>query len=125
MVDLAQSEINVVFLLSSHSACVFTADPTLTVEKVTEVMGEVGDWEEMGDLLDVPDSKLHEINQQSSSEKEKHHSLCKYWVNTDPDASWEKLGRALYDNGEKRAAAVAKPYMPKGIHYLFEVLSTL
>ena len=76
----------------------------------------VGDWEEMGGLLDVPEPKLHEINQQSSSDELKCHTLCDYWVSTDPDASWGKLARALYENGEERAAAVAKTFLPKGIY---------
>ena len=108
--------------LSSPSACVSPSDPTLTVEKAAEVMGEVEDWEGVakgeGILrsgLGVLNSKLQEIKRQSSSEREKRRLLGEYWINTDPDASWEKLAVALYEDGEERAAAMTKQYLPKGV----------
>ena len=109
---------NIVYLLfsslSSPSACVSPSDPTLTVEKVMEVMGEVADWETVwrSMLLGVPDCKLAEIKQQSSTEGEKSRALSQYWVNCAPDASWEGLAGALYLVGEERAAAMAKHYLP-------------
>ena len=113
---------NIVYLLfsSSSSACVSPSDPTLTVENVTEVMGEVGDWERVArtrfrSRLDIPDSKLQEIKQQSSPEREKSRAVGGYWVNTSPVPSWEKLARALYEEGEERAAAMAKQYLPNGM----------
>ena len=99
--------------LSSPSACVSPSDPTLTVENLMKVMGEVGDWEEVGDLLRVPDSKLQEIKQLSTSDKEKSQSLGRYWVTNAPGASWERLGYALYQEGEETAAAMVKQYLPK------------
>ena len=113
---------NIVYLLfsslSSPSACVSPSDPTLTVGKVTEVMGEVGDngsvWRSM--WLGVPRSKLAEIQQQSSTEGEKSRALSQYWVNCSPDASWERLANTLYHHGEERAAAMAKQYLPKGTY---------
>ena len=74
-------------------------------------MAEVGDWKEVGKWLGLSSSKLEEISQQSSTEREKSLALGDYWVNTDPDASWEKLARELYWNGEKKALAVTKQYM--------------
>ena len=94
------------------------SDPTLTVENVREVMAEVGDWEKVGDWLlglGVPDSKLQEISQQSSTVREKSLALGDYWVNTDPDASWERLARELYHQGEERALAVTKQYLQQGM----------
>ncbi len=38
-----------------------TSDPTLTEQKVNRVMGEVRDWREVGDSLDVPGSRLRQI----------------------------------------------------------------
>ena len=109
---------NIVYLLfcslSSPSACVSPSDPTLTVEKVTEVMGEVGDREWVWDGLGVPGSKEAEITQQSSTEGEKSRALSQYWVNCCPVASWERLAWRLYMRGEERAAAMAKQYLPKG-----------
>ena len=99
--------------LSSPSVCV--SDPTLTVENVMEVMGEVGDWERVGSELGVPDSKQQEINQLSTSEREKSQSLGRYWTTNAPGASWERLGNALYKEGEETAAAMVKQYLPKGM----------
>ena len=110
---------NIVYLLfsslSSPSACVSPSDPTLTVENVTEVMGKVGDWERVGEWLDVPYSKLQEIKQLSTSDREKSQSLGRYWVTNAPGASWERLGHALYYKGEETAAAMVKQYLPKGM----------
>ena len=80
------------------------------MENVREVMAEVGNSKEVGILLALP-SKRQEIWQQSSTEREKCLALGDYWVNTDPDASWEKLARALYHCGEERALAVTKQYL--------------
>ena len=108
-----QSVVNSLFSsLSSPSACVSPSDPTLTVENVAEVMGEVGAWERVarGDGLrhglDVPNSKLQETKQQSSSEQDKSCTVGEYWVNADPNAFWIKLARVLYEAGEERAAAM-------------------
>ena len=106
-----------VLLTVLSSACVSPSDPTLTVEKVTEVMGEVGDWNWVGIILDVPMFKRIEIKQQSSTEREKSRAVGEYWVNYVPHASWEGLATALYVGGEERAAVMAnlKQYLPKGM----------
>ena len=85
------------------------------MENVREVMTEVGNRRTVGSLLGVPLSKREEINQQSSTDMEKRLALGYYWVNTDPDASWEKLAKVLYQLGEKRAAAVMKQHLPQGM----------
>ena len=79
-----------------------------------EVMGKVQEWRVVGGIfgLGVPDSKLDEIEEQSSTEMEQCLTLGRYWLNTHPDPSWEKLGRALYDSGEERAATMVKQYLP-------------
>ena len=81
------------------------------MENVREVMAEVKNWIGVGISLGVPPSKLEEISQQSSTVREKSLALGDYWVNTDPDASWERLARELYRKGEERAAAVTKQYL--------------
>jgi len=80
-----------------------------------EVMGKVQRWYGVGGGifgLQVPSSKLSEIEEQSSTEIEKSHQVGRYWVNTRPDASWEELGRVLYKSGEERAARMVKQYLP-------------
>ena len=102
-------------LLSSPSACVSPSDPTLTVENVREVMAKVGNWWGVWRWLDVPDSKIQEIDQQSSTEREKSLALGEYWVNTAPGASWESLARVLYQWREERALAMMKQYLQQGM----------
>ena len=85
------------------------------MENVTEVMGKVGDLEAMGSWLGVPHSKLQEIKQLSTFEREKSQSLGRYWVTTAPGASWEVLGDALYSRGEETALAMVKQYLSKGM----------
>ena len=124
------NEHNIVYLmfssLSSPSACVFPSDPTLTVENVTEVMGEVGAWERVvrGGLdggvftfgLEIPYTKLEEIKQQSYTNRDRSHLAGEYWVNTDPNASWRRLADALYEEGEDSALLILKQYLPKGMY---------
>ena len=117
--------ISIVYLLfsslSSPSNCVSPSDPTLTVENVTEVMGVVESWKKVakGSLntsgLRIPDFKIQEIKQQSSTKKDRSHSLGRYWVYTDPDASWVKLAHVLYEEEEEKALVMVKKYLPKGM----------
>ena len=91
------------------------SDSTLTVDSVLEVMGKVQKWKEVGGGifgLGIPDSKLDEIEEQSSTEMEKSHQVGLYWVNTHPDPSWEELGKTLYQWGEETAAMMVKQYLP-------------
>ena len=74
-------------------------------------MAEVKSWIGVGIWLDVPDSKQEEISQQSSTEREKSLALGDYWVNTDPNASWERLAGALYEYGEEKALTVMKQHL--------------
>ena len=99
------------------STCVSLSDPTLTVENVTKEMGGLGGWENVGNWLKAPHSKLIEMKKSSkSTEQERCHSLIEYWVNTHPDASWENLADQLYVAGQERvAAAIAKQYLPEGM----------
>ena len=85
------------------------------MENVREVMAEVGDCGKVTWWLDVPDSKQQEIREQSSTKREKSLALGDYWVNTAPDASWEKLAWGLYKEGEEKAAAVMKQHLPQGM----------
>ena len=78
-------------------------------------MAEVRDWLGVGGGLGVPYSKQQEIYHQSSTEREMSLALGDYWVNTAPNASWEKLAQMVYPEGEEKAAAVMKQYLPQGM----------
>ena len=80
-----------------------------------EVMGEVGNWYWVGIRLGVPQHKIDEIQQQSSTEREKSRAVGEYWVQYVPHASWEGLATELYRSGEERATVMAKQYLPKGM----------
>ena len=85
------------------------------MKNVREVMTKVAHWVNVGSWLGVALSKRQEIKQQSSTEREKRLALGDYWVNTAPDASWERLARVLYRWGEERALAVTKQYLQQGM----------
>ena len=78
-------------------------------------MAEVEDWMKVGSNLGVPHSKQQEISEQSPTEREKSLAVGDYWVNTDPDASWEKLAMLLYQREEERALAVMKQHLQQGM----------
>lgn len=86
------------------------------MENVTEVMGEVRDWKKVGGFfgLEIPQSQLLNIKQQSSTEREKSCALGEYWVKTDPEASWEKLAKELHRCEEEKAAAMSTQYFGRG-----------
>ena len=81
------------------------------MENVREVMAKVGDWKGVGGMLGVPPSKLLQISKPSSTVREKRLAVGDYWVNTAPDASWERLAVVLHQWGEKRAVAVTRQYL--------------
>ena len=85
------------------------------MENVKEVMAEERNWGGAASRLGVPHSKQREIMQQSSTRRERSLALVDYWVNTDPDASWEELAWALYRRGEERAVAVTRQYLQQGM----------
>ena len=110
---------NIVYLLfsslSSPSACVSPSDPTFTVDNVSEVMREVRNKEFVWEVIGVPESKLTELMQQSSTEEEKTRAASQCYVNSSPTATWKKLTELLYYSKEERAAMMAKQYLPKGM----------
>ena len=88
---------------------------------MTDVMEQVQNWESVGKYLHVPYSKLQEINQHPSTVREKSKGVGCFWVNSDPDASWEVLAGAFYWKEEGRAAAMVTQYLPNGT-FVFYVL---
>ena len=86
------------------------------MENVREVMAEVvGNWRNVGESLGVPYSKREKSNFQPSTERERSLAMGDYWVNTDPDASWERFAMVLYQDGEERALKVTKRYLQQGM----------
>ena len=60
-------------------------------------------------------AKVREIKKQLCTKQKKSRSLTQYYVSTYPLASWEKLATLLYREGEQRAVARAREYLPQGM----------
>ena len=80
-------------MLSPHPA-----DPTLTTDNLMEVVKEVEHrWEELGDELAVPDSKLENINGLYQTDHLRMEAVVDYYVKYDPTSSWKNVGTALQE----------------------------
>ena len=73
-------------------------------------MDEIKDLQRVRSLLRVPEHMLYHL-----SEREKKHAVCNYYLQTDPDASWEDLTESLYITKEYSAVEKAKQHLPKGV----------
>ena len=97
-----------------------STDPTLTVEKVTEVMEKVKVdkrrqvWDRVltwrYGLRRV--SPVDQLYSSHSTEKEKNLSCSDTYVNCHPEASWEHLTTLLYEEDEMTAVDQARPFLP-------------
>ena len=99
-------------------------DPTMTVDNVTQVMDKIeGDkWEVVMGLggFDIPRSLLEEIQRRYSTVTEKIHAGVDYYLDYQPDASWEHLTTRLYVKNEFAAIRESKSFMSTGkyCHYI-------
>ena len=58
-------------------------------------------WNGLGLQLDVSQSRLNKIGRENKSEDECRSSMIFTWMNSDPEASWEKLSSALVKIGHR------------------------
>ena len=98
-----------------------STDPTVTVEKVTEVMEKVKIdkrrqvWRRV--LTWYGASPVDQLYSSDSTEKEKNLSCSDtyMYVNCHPEASWEHLTTLLYEEDEMTAVDQTRPFLsPKG-----------
>ena len=111
-----------------------STDPTLTVEKVTEVMEKVKvdkrrqvwrrvlTWRRAASsMLDIlreslatrwEYSHVDQLYSSHSTEKEKTLSCSDTYVNCYPEASWEHLTTLLYEEDEMTAVDQTRPFLP-------------
>ena len=82
----------------------FAVDITFSTMNVLRAVQEVEDTDHLGDWLRVPLSKQKEINSQFSSVPQRRKQMIKYWMETDPLASWRSVIVTLDGMGEKKAA---------------------
>ena len=96
-------------MLSTHPA-----DPTLTTENLMEVVKEVEDcWENLGDRLRVPYSKLEEIESLYQSDHHRMEAVVDDYIRS-PTPSWKRVAEALHRVNHKQAEEVKAKYV-KGI----------
>ena len=81
-------------------------DMTFSTMNVLRAVEEVENIDRLGLYLNVPMSKRQHINSQFSSRSQRKKQLIKYWIESDPIASWRGLIVALDDMGEKAADAI-------------------
>ena len=81
----------------------FAVDMTFSTMNVLRAVQEV-DTDRLGLCLSVPQSKREEINSQFLSVPQRRKQMIKYWMETDPLASWRSVIVALDWKGEKKAA---------------------
>ena len=89
----------------------FPSDASLTLPKVlaavrTVRVGILGRY-----VLEVPDAKEDEVEQQSASVEERRKGLVKYYMDTHPNASWEHLGGRLHRKEEEAALEEVKVHI--------------
>ena len=97
-----------------------STDPTLTVEKVTEVMEKVkvDKRRQVWDRVQTwryglrRASPVDQLYSSHSTEKEKNLSCSDTYVNCRPEASWEHLTTLLYEEDEMTAVDQARPFLP-------------
>ena len=82
----------------------FAVDMTFSTMNVLRAVQEVRDTDRLGNRLSVPWSKREEIDSQFSSVPQRKKQMIKYWMETDPLASWRSMIVALDWEGEKKAA---------------------
>lgn len=84
-----------------------SADPTLTEENVRAVVKTgVKNWWWIGDLLNVPISKRHELESKYDGKKDQLGGLMSTYLSDHPCPSWQQLATALQHKDWGGAAAV-------------------
>ena len=77
---------------------------------------KMSDWARIGSnpfYTIVPDARAEVIRRQYPSHDDQRRQGAQYYINVDPDASWEDLARMLYECEENRAKEAFKAELPK------------
>ena len=82
----------------------FAVDMTFSTMNVLRAVQEVENADLLGYYLNVPESKRKEIDSQFSNVPQRRKQMIKYWMETDPLASWRSVIVTLDEMGEKKAA---------------------
>ena len=83
------------------------ADPTLTTSNMLSVLSGVEEqWEELGEELDVVESKMNEIRQHHWSNTDRMEALTTFYIRYYPTPSWQRIASALQEMGLQDLADV-------------------
>ena len=84
--------------------CVYscTSDPSLTLSNMTSALDSLPDtlWEEFGQLVNVPQSKLDKIRSQFNNDGERKKEVFRVYVAEHPYPTWRHVSFILYVMGE-------------------------
>ena len=70
-------------------------DAILDIKNVYNLTEHVVDWFGLGTQLEITDSRLKKIRLENDSEDGRRREMIVSWLYGDPEASWEKLSKAL------------------------------
>ena len=106
----------------------YISDPTLTTERVAEVMELMNDWSSLDsrlfrndtDVL-VPDSQHIQIQRRCSTRRETANECASYYIHCHHQPSWTHLASHLYHRRESAAVEKLKPFLPlRGISMMYD-----
>ena len=70
-------------------------DAILDVKNIYNLTEHVVDWFGLGTQLEITDSRLKKIQLENATEDGRRREMIVSWLYGDPEASWEKLSKAL------------------------------
>ena len=92
----------------------------MTVDNVTQILNKIppGDkWEEVMNVLDIPEPLQEEIQRRYFTDTEKNHAVADYYVNCHPEAGWRHFTWYLYMRNELAATGESKSLMSTGKYF--------
>ena len=76
--------------------CIYAdKDAILDIKNVYNLTEHVVDWFELGTQLEITNSRLKKICRENVTEDGRRREMIVSWLYGDPEASWEKLSKAL------------------------------
>ena len=82
----------------------------MTSDNISKVVTTLGE-DELGDVLDVPESKREEFRQQSSTTADYRLRLINYFIKYSPWPGWSDLASRLYGYEQPAAVEAARAFI--------------
>ena len=104
-------------IFSHFTLTCLSIDPSITENKdiICAIMMKVGDWDNVGYHLNIPNSRRIFIREQFSAEEERKAALARYWVEASPWASWFTLAKKLYHCEQQEAVEATRKFLPSDV----------